>query len=210
MRLVKILIFIASLASTGAAADDRFYLYGALGAGNADPGIDKEEADAALRSAGAANLRSEVNNDLVGFKVLFGAMLSPNFALELGYVSLGTITYRATFVGGSAKEDAKADGPVIALVAMVPVTNRVSAFGKVGAINATVKVNASVTGAGGVGRASDSDTHWAPNFGAGVIVRVWNKLSVRAEVEKFSNLGDSATTGRTDVIMVSAGVLLRF
>jgi len=209
MRLVKLLVLIAALAPAGAVAEG-LYLYGAVGGTNADPGIDKDQTDAVLRSAGATNLRSEVTNDDVGLKVLFGVMFNPNIALEFGYASLGTITYRATFSGGTAKEDAKADGPVLALVAMAPITARVSLFGKVGAIRATVKDRISVTGPGGAFSDSVSDTHWAPNFGGGAMIRVLDKLSVRLELEKFSNLGNSDTTGQSDVIMFSAGALVRF
>ena len=57
---------------------------------------------------------------------------------------------------------------------------------------------------------SETDTHWAPNFGAGLMIRATDKLSIRLEFEKFSNLGDDQTTGEHDVTMFSAGVLVRF
>jgi len=42
------------------------------------------------------------------------------------------------------------------------------------------------------------------------MIRATDKLSIRLEFEKFSNLGDDQTTGEHDVTMFSAGVLVRF
>ena len=198
------------LPSPAAAADTNFYLYGSIGGTSAYPGIDIAKTDAIVRSTGATNLTSEVKNGSVGEKILFGVMLNPNFAFEWGYVSLGTIKYRATYTGGHATEDAKTYGFVAGLAAMAPVSNGISIFGKIGLMNATLKQTLSVTGPGGAASTSATDTHWAPNFGGGLMMRATETLSVRVEAEQFLNLGNSNTTGQTDVTMVSVGVLMRF
>lgn len=201
--MIRALFFVSFLAAASAEAGG--YVYGAVGTTVADPGINRANEDASLRSAGANNLSSQVDNQSWGSKILIGGDFTRNLAIEFGYVGLGTITYRAAFTGGGATAEAKASGPVIGLVARAPINDVISIFGKFGTMNATVKATSSVIGPGGVASGSASDTHWVPNFGAGVMIGV-----LRIELERFSNLGSSKTTGESDATMLSAGALFRF
>ena len=211
MRYLLAFVLSSLMMSSAAIAAGNYYLYGAIGQSSFDPGIDKGDADASLTNAGATNLSSTVSNTDTSYKVLLGTMVNENFGVEFGYVSLGTAQYRATFTGGNAKEDAKVDGFGIAFIAVAPINKRFSVFGKLGSINATVKETASVTGPGGIGLASANSTNWAPNFGAGMMFNLPSgNVSIRAEVEKFSNIGDTDTTGQTDATLVSIGAMFRF
>src|SRR5262245_14021945 len=123
-----------SLACAARAADDNtIYLYGAAGYGRTEPGINSQRADALVLQAapGVTDLESSVNNGDTGFKVQVGWMLGSHFALEAGYVGLGSSRYRATFTGGTARADFKAGGILVDVLAIAPVGGEFSLYGKV-------------------------------------------------------------------------------
>lgn len=57
---------------------------------------------------------------------------------------------------------------------------------------------------------SASSTNWKPNFGIGGTYNVDKQLGIRVEYERFSNLGDTNTTGEVNVDLMSAGVVYKF
>jgi OOP family OmpA-OmpF porin len=126
-----------------------------------------------------------------GFKVFGGKALSPNFALELGFVDLGKVT--ATGPLGSAK--VTVDGLQFAGLVVGPINPSFSVFGKIGLFLWDV----SATGPGG----SLSDDGSDFMFGVGAAWNLTPQFALRAEWEQFDIDGD-------DVTMISAGVQFRF
>lgn len=199
-------VAVALAASTIACAEG--YVVGSIG--RSDIGINKADLDGALTSAGATAVSSTVNNNDTGYKVQLGYQINPNFAVEGGYVDLGKASYSATFTGGSANASVKAAGLNIAALGILPINDSVSLFGKLGFIDAKVTANVSATGPGGTASASASSTKWKTNYGVGGTYNVSKQVGIRVEYEQFSKLGDSNSTGTSNVNLLSAGVVFKF
>ena len=141
-----------------------------------------------------------------GFKIGGGYAFNRNFAVEAAYVDLGKATASGTFAGSNASVTFKASGLVVAAVGMVPLSQQFSLLGRLGLINATVKVDASL----GNASASDKSTDMKTTFGVGVAYSFTQQFAVRADYDIYQKLGDSATTGESDVNMLSIGVVYKF
>jgi len=195
----------ATLSSSVLAGD----WYGMVSAGRSDFKGGKSDLDNILIGAGATGLSSRLDDTDTGYKVQLGYRINQNFAVEGGYLDLGKMKYTAAFTGGAASAEAKADGWNIALVGSVPVGQNLSLFAKLGMIDAKVKVNVSATGPGGAAAGSADDTSWKGNYGIGASYALSDKWAVRAEYERFNDLGDS-NTGKGDVDLFSVGVVFKF
>lgn len=155
-------------------------------------------------------LSSSLDKTDTAYKLQVGYQLSRNFALEGGYVDLGKTSYSASFTGGTANADVKAHGWNIAAVGIIPLSDVVSVFGKVGAIDATVKFNVSASGPGGTAGASGDSTDWSGVWGIGASYAINKQLAVRVEYEQFNDLGNEEKTGKGDVNLASAGIVFKF
>jgi hypothetical protein len=101
---------------------------------------------------------------------------------------------------------------------LLPVSDSLSLFAKVGGIAASVVTTQNVAAPGNnagalpVGTASTTTTTNArmlrPNFGVGAIFDYTKNISLRFEVERFHNVGNE-TTGISNIDMISLGVLLK-
>jgi opacity protein-like surface antigen len=92
---------------------------------------------------------------------------------------------------------------------MYPLSDRWSLLGKAGLTRATTDLSASsVTGATTPAGVSHSDTGWL--LGVGTSYDITRNVYAKLEYDRFGNIGDSATTGRTDVDQVGVGIGVRF
>lgn len=199
-------VIIAGSASIAQAGD--FYVMGAVGRTSLD--VNKGDIDNAVRSAGATALSSSLDKNDTGYKVQLGYQVNPYFAVEGGYVNLGKANYRASFTGGTANAEVKADGWNIAALGIYPFNDQFSIFGKLGVIDAKVTASATATGPAGSATASDSSTKLKPNYGIGAMYNVTKAVAIRAEYERFNKLGNSSTTGEANIDLLSLGVSYKF
>ena len=205
-------------AGAASAADEATYLYGAVGVTRTDPGVDQAAADASLKALGAPDVSSKLDRWDSGWKIMVGWMPSRNVALEGGFAVLGTATYDAQLTGGAAKSEFRAGGVVFDALGLLPVSDSLSLFAKVGGIAASVVTTQTVsppgqnTNPGPSGTTTSTTTTNArmlrPNFGAGAMLDLTRNISLRLEVERFSNVGNE-TTGVSNIDMISLGLLLR-
>lgn len=195
-------------ASVGSALAENMYVVGSIGRSHVK--IDKAEVDNALINAGVTGLSSSVDDTDTAYKLQFGYQFTPYFAVEAGYADLGKMTYSAAFTSGSANASAKATGITVAALGILPIGNDFSLFAKLGTIDAKVETDVSATGPGGSASANRSSTRWRPNYGLGAAYSVNKSIGIRAEYERFDNLGDSNTTGSGDVDLFSVGVAFKF
>ena len=215
-RIAALVAFL--FAGAAHAADETTYLYAAVGATRIDPAFDQAANDAALQALGAPDVSSKVDRWDSGWKVMVGWMPSRYVALEGGFTVLGTATYNAQFTGGTAKSEFRAGGIAFDVLGLAPVSDSLSLFAKVGGIAASVVATQNVAAPGNnagslpVGTASTTTTTNArmlrPNFGAGAIFDYTKNISLRFEVERFSNVGNE-TTGISNIDMISIGLLLK-
>lgn len=131
-----------------------------------------------------------------GVKLGLGAQLTPNFAVEGGYVSLG----KAKLTGaGGGSGSVKGTGLFVDLVGSLPVGSDVSLFAKLGVFHGKAK--------GSAGGVSESDSGTDAKFGFGASYALSKTTQVRAEWERyrFNLSGDKG-----DVDLVSVGLNFAF
>jgi OOP family OmpA-OmpF porin len=133
-----------------------------------------------------------------GFKIGGGYAFHRNFGVEAAYVDLG----KATATLGAQSAEFKASGLSVVAVGMLPVSNQVTLLGRLGVINAKVKVSAPGF--------SDDTTDMKTTFGIGASYSFTPQIAVRADYDVYQKLGDNATTGESDINMLSVGVVYKF
>lgn len=206
MKKLALIVLLAT--ATAPTFAGNVYVVGSVGLSTFD--IDKNELDNVLTTVGVTGLSSSLDKRDTGYKVQVGYQFNQNFALEGGYVDLGKASYSANYTGGSATANVEASGLNVSALGIMPINESFSVFGKLGVIRAKVEENGIATDTGGSASGSASSTDWKPNFGIGGTYNINTQLGIRAEYERFNQLGDSDTTGEADVDLLSAGVVYKF
>jgi OmpA-OmpF porin, OOP family len=175
-------------ASAQPRADSGWYVGGSFGQSEVDiedcgGGIDCDEKDTAWRIFG-------------GYKI------NRNFSVEAGYHQLGEA--RASGPGGNIEFDANA----LELVALgaLPLGNQFSLYGKAGFYRGETKVTGSTLLTGPL---SIKETNTDLTYGVGVQYDMSRQLGIRAEWQRYADMGDDSI-GKTDVDVMSIGVVFRF
>jgi OOP family OmpA-OmpF porin len=135
-----------------------------------------------------------VDDTGTGYKIGGGYAFHRNFGVEAAYVDLGKATASTT--------EFKSSGLVVVAVGMLPLNPQFSLLGRLGFINAKLEVS-DPTG-------SVSSTDMKTTFGIGASYSFTPQFAVRADYDLYQKLGDSATTGESDVDMLSIGVVYKF
>ncbi len=146
-------------------------------------------------------------------KIFGGYQFNPVGALELSYVNLGKASVDAsgTVFGtpSSLHGEWKADGVAFEGVGTLPITRRFGILARIGFFNWNAELSASGSGYyAGYGSVSDSGTDLT--YGVGIKLDFANHVGLRAEWQRFQDVGNDSTTGRSDVDLLSASVLYRF
>ena len=132
------------------------------------------------------------------WKLFGGYQFHRNFAIEGGYYDLGSYDYGYAAPGGAG--NSRYRGLNLDLVGTLPVTDRFSAFARVGAAYTRAR-----TTFGGVGR---TESDWGPKVGLGVEYAFTPQLSVRGEWERYRV--DEPVRGRGNIDVASIGLVYRF
>lgn len=132
-----------------------------------------------------------------GTRFFAGYDLNENFRIEGFWVDLGEVDARNSATGGFV--EAESDGIGIALMPMLPASDQVDVFGKIGLFrwDSDLRTNAF----GPTESFDDDGTDLL--FGGGVRLRLGDRFSLRGEWEQFE-LDDE------DVTLLSVGGELRF
>ena len=177
----------------------------------------------------SAAINSTQTSGKHGYKLQAGYQFDPNFAIEGGYVDLGKTSYSANYgmttstpqfswwpkgpqtkttTKGATAREAKITGWNVAALGIYPIDDKMAIFGKLGMIRAQIKTTDS--GAGFATGGNTSVNKWKPNNGVGGSFTFNQNIGVRAELERFSKVGDANTTGTADVNLFSLGLVGRF
>jgi len=170
--------------------------------------LDKHTFDNVLSNAGAAGINSSTDGSGDQWRLQAGYQFNPYFAIEGGYIDLGTADYKANFASGSAKGHEKAGGVDFAVLGIIPATDNLAIFAKAGLIAAKVETKLS-SGSPAVD-IKDSTTEVRPLIGAGVSWKVMQNVDLRFDYDHVAGLGKSSNAGRMDDNMVSAGIAYHF
>ena len=171
--------------------------------------LNNAKLDSDLTAAGATGVSS--NNDGSGNQWRFqaGYKFNSYFAVEAGYIDLGTAKYNASFAGGSAQGSDKAAGLDLVVLGILPISNNLSIFGKTGLVAAKVKTELSSSAPVTVS-ISDSSTELRPLLGMGTMYSIQKNVDLRVDYDHVSGLGNSGKGAKITDNMLSAGISYNF
>jgi OOP family OmpA-OmpF porin len=143
------------------------------------------------------------------WKIFGGYQMNRNIAIEAGYTDLGET--KASGVQGGVAVNGNVSAKVweLAGVGMMPLGRDLSLYAKLGVYHASTDSQASAAVPGFSTSGSQSDTNTDFTVGFGVQVSILRNLAARAEWQKYNDVGGN-NTGKTDVDVLSAGILYRF
>ncbi len=184
-------------------------LYMGLGTGQSTARIDQVRIRQHLLTSDLNTLSLTEDRRGQAYKGFVGFPIHPNWAVEAGYFDLGRFGYNAsTTPTGKLSGTARMRGLNLDLVGTLPITERWSLMGRVGAAYAQTKDRFSGTGAVSVTNTNPSqrDTHF--KYGVGAQFAFTPALSVGLEAERYRV--NDAVGSKGDVDMVSLGLIYRF
>jgi OOP family OmpA-OmpF porin len=203
---------LAVCASSGVQAQSTFNntgMYVGISAGESKSKFDNGTTAQSLVGAGvtAGALTEDERGN--AYKAFIGVPLSPNWSVEAGYFDLGRFGFDATTSpAGTVTGTTRIQGLNLDLVGTLPITERWSLLGRVGAAYAETKGSFSGTGASGVSAfpSSKRDTHY--KYGFGTEYAFTPALTMRLEGERY-HVND-AIGQRENVDLISVGLVYRF
>jgi OOP family OmpA-OmpF porin len=195
--ILSVFVLSAAFFSTSAFAQG-MYIAGSAGLGMAASSV-KTDNDALFTAPTYRNLNTSVANGTAMDGTL-GYTFNPNFAAEVGYFNSGTLAYSGTFTGGTVKSDIKITGFRLAVVGIAPLSDQFSVFGKLGYGMYTNDSAATITVGTVAVSASDSVKKNSVGYGAGVMYKLVDNVSLRASYEMIGS----------DVSAFLVGVQLKF
>ena len=145
---------------------------------------------------------SNCDDSDTAWKVFGGYQFTPSLAVEAGYTDLGEVSARE----GGASLRAEATAWEVVGVGSIPVADRFSLYGKAGLYRAEIEVRVRIAGLG-----SDSldESNNDLTFGFGARYAVSDAVGVRAEWQRYSDVG-GGDIEEGDIDVMSVGVLFRF
>lgn len=204
LTLVALAVFVA----TGALADDVGW-YGGASVGASKATIDDTRITNSLLGSGFNSATITDDNRGTGYKIFGGYQVNQNLALEGGYFDLGKFGFSANTVPtGVLNGNLRLRGIHLDAVGLLPVTDKFSVLGRVGAHYAQTRDNFSGTGAVGVTNPYPSKYDTNLKVGLGVQYAFSEALALRAEIERY-RIND-AVGNKGDIDLLSVGLVYRF
>lgn len=202
------LIAIAVLAGPLAMAEDGpWYLGASAGASSAT--IDDARINRQLLSSGFSSSTIVDDDRSTGYKLLGGYRLNEYIAMEGGYFDLGKFGYTATTQpAGTLIGTIKLRGFNLDLVGIMPITERFSVFGRVGATYSEAKDTFEGTGAVRVNNPYPSKQGGNYKYGLGLQYALTKSFVLRTELERYRV--DDALDNKGTIDLVSVGLVYRF
>ena len=203
LRLVALTLIASPLVM---AQDSGLYIGGNYGKSRAK--IDDARIASGLWGGGSITSITDRDSD-TGFKVFGGYQFNKYFAFEAGYFELGKFGFdAATLPAGTLTGDIKLKGFNFDLILNLPITEKFSFFGRVGANNAEAKDTFLGTGAVHVLNPNPTQRDTNIKFGGGLQYDFTKSFGMRLEAERY-RIND-AVGNKGDVDLFSAGLLIRF
>lgn len=179
---------IVPVVSHAQSQDRGFYAGASIGQSDVQDGCDG--------LSGVAGISCDDSDS--AWKIFGGYRLNPNLAVELGYTDLGEISASGFGVNVSAESSAWE----LVGVGSFPINNQFSIYGKLG------MYRAETDGRSNVGVAAD-ESNTGLTFGFGVAYNFTRAVAVRAEWQKYSDVG-GGNVGESDVDVMSVGLVVNF
>jgi OOP family OmpA-OmpF porin len=204
---LSLLVLALMAAPYAVAAEPGWYVGGNIGQTRAT--IDSDRITGGLLGSGLTAGPIERDERDRGAKLFGGYQLSPNFSVEAGYFDLGHFGFSTTTTPtGTLTGDIRVRGINLDLVGALPISERFSAFGRIGV--ARSQANDTFTGTGAVNVLNPSPSARSNNLkvGLGLEYAFTPAFSLRTEIERYRV--DDAVGNKGDVDLFSLGVVYRF
>jgi OOP family OmpA-OmpF porin len=202
------LLTLALMAAPFAMAQDAgWYAGGNIGQSNAT--IDDARISSNLLGGGlVAGPFNNTERDR-GYKLFGGYQYNKYFSVEGGYFDLGQFGFSTTTTPtGTLTGDIRLKGLNLDAVGTLPLTDKFSAFVRIGVTYARAEDSFAGTGAVNVLNPNPSSRETNLKVGLGVQYAFTDALSLRAEIERYRI--DDAVGNRGDVDLASLGLVYRF
>lgn len=201
---------IAALASTSVMAEDETTgWYGGFNIGQSRATIDDKRIVEELLNNGFTTSTLSNDDRDTAFKIFGAYQFNKNFALEGGYFDLGKFGFTAdTVPAGTLNGTLKARGLNLDAVGILPFTEKLSGFGRVGVNYTEVKDSFTGTGAVTVLTPSPKEKGASYKIGLGLQYDFTRRFGMRAEAERYRL--DDAVDNMSDIDLLSLGMVFRF
>lgn len=180
------------------------YYYGGLSIGQSRAKIDEQRISDSLLAAGLTTSAMSRDERDMGYKLFGGYQFNRNWAVEAGLFGLGKFGFTSTTVpAGTLHGEIKVQGLNLDLVGTLPLSERLSVIGRVGAQGARASDTFTGTGAVGVVDARPRKNEVNYKFGAGLQYEVNPSFFVRGEAERYRINDAVGHHGDVDLFSVS-------
>ena len=200
----------AVMVSPYAVAEDYSFWYGGLNVGQSEARIDDARITSELAASGLTATSISNDDTDMAYKLFGGYQFNQYLAVEGGYFDLGRFGYSTTTVPvGTLAGNVRLKGFNLDLVGLWPITERFSAFGRVGVNYAQADDNFTSTGAVSLpANASPGENGTSYKAGLGLQYDLSRSLALRAEAERYRVKDGLGNDG--DINLMSLGLVYRF
>ena len=171
--------------------------------------IDDQDIRAALAGDGAISTQLGDRNQSTAYKLFGGYQFNDYLAIEGGYFDLGKFGYTATTTPpGTVNGELRFKGLNLDLIGMLPLTDNLSAFGRIGVVEGRTSDEFNSTGFLATNNPHPSRTALNAKLGVGLQYRLTQSLAMRLEAERYRVNDAIGNKGNIDA--VSVGLVYRF
>lgn len=142
------------------------------------------------------------------WSIFGGYRLNRDFAVELGYVNLGKVSASGIDpILGTFSTAIEVTGFELSGVGILPINPKFSGYGKLGLFiwDLDATVTSSTFGSGALSEDGADLT-----FGIGARYLFTKNLAAQLQWQRYSDIGDDATTGKSDIDVIGAGIVFGF
>jgi OOP family OmpA-OmpF porin len=187
-------------------ANSAWYVGGNIGATRAT--IDQTRIEKALVANGSSMTSFKKDErDGPSYRLFVGKQLNRYLAIEAGYYDLGEFGFNAVTSDGSLNGSAGFRGVNLDLVGQLPLSERFSLLGRVGAAYSKTSTHFSGNRLNAVTAPNASEKKAGLKAGLGLEYKFSEALAMRAEVERYRV--NDAVGNRGDVDMLSFGLVYK-
>jgi OOP family OmpA-OmpF porin len=195
---------LGALLATPALAQDGGYYYGGLSVGQSNTKIDDDRVIGSLLGTGLSTTALTRDEHDTAYRIFGGYQFNRYFGLEAGYFNLGKFGFKAiTAPAGSLYGQFETSGLNLDLVGTLPLGEKLSAIGRVGAQWARTRAQFDGTGAVAIADPNPSvrDTNY--KVGVGLQYAFSPSFLMRVEGERYRVNDTVGSHGNADVYSVS-------
>lgn len=206
---VQFALLALTLTGTHAATATEPGWYVGANLGQSEARIDTSRVVNRQLGNGFTNIRVDTKESRTGFKVFSGYQFGSNFAIEGGYFDLGDFSYRSYMTPQSVLTGhSTVRGLNIDLVGILPLGEKLSAFGRLGMARTQVKDKYRGYGAVPLTHFSSRNREDSHKYGLGLQYDFTDNFALRLEAERYDV--KNAMFSKNDIDMYSVGVVYRF